>query len=143
MSDAFWAYGSLLQLGDGGSPEAFTSIAEITKLTPPNETRDAIEVTHTTSTDGRREFIPGWRDSGEISFEANWLPDNSTHDQTTGLYSTFDDDALHNWRIVVPDVVQIDFAGFITAHEPDLPMEEQAKLSGTIKISGKPTFTSL
>lgn len=143
MSDAFWAYGSLLQAGDGAVSEAFTSVAEITKLTPPNLSRDAIEVTHTTSANGYREFIAGWRDGGEVAYEANWLPTNATQDYSTGLHASFNDDDVHNWRIVVPEVLRIDFAGFITAHEPDLPLEDRATLSGKIKISGKPTVTLL
>lgn len=143
MSDAFWAYGSLLQAGDGEVSEAFTSVAEITSLTPPNLSRDEIEVTHTTSPNGYREFIAGWRDGGEVGYEANWLPTNATQDYTTGLHASFNTNGNHNWRIVVPDVIRIDFNGFVTAHEPDLPLEEQGKLTGTIKISGKPTVTEL
>jgi hypothetical protein len=36
-------------------------------------------------------------------------------------------------------LITISFSGFLTAFEPDLPIEEQAQLSGTIKVSGKPT----
>jgi predicted secreted protein len=138
-STAFWAAGSLLQLGDGATSETFTSIAEITKLTPPNRGRDSIEVTHTASSDGYKEFIPGWRDGGEVPFEANWLPTNTTQDETTGVLSTFHDNLPHNWRIVVPAVnLTFPFTGFVTAYEPDLDISAQGMLKGTIKITGKP-----
>ncbi len=141
MSGAFWAYGSTLQLGDGATSEAFTSIAEITELTPPSMSRDDIDVTSHSSPDGYREFIAGMRDGGEVSFKANWLPTNATHDFTTGLGETFNDNVTHNWKIILPDsVVAISFAGFLTAFETDTPLEEQATLSGTIKVSGKPTI---
>lgn len=138
-SSAFWAAGSLLQLGDGAASEAFTSIAEITKLSPPQRSRDEIEVTHTTSSDGYREFIPGWRDGGEVPFEANWLPTNTTHDETTGILESFNDNVTHNWRIVVPGAsLYFPFTGFVVTYEPDLDIEKQGTLSGTIKITGKP-----
>lgn len=144
MSDAFWSYGSKLQAGDGASPtEAFTDVAEITKLTPPNLSRDAIEVTHLLSANGYREFIAGWRDGGEVSYEGNWLPLDGTQDYTTGLHSSFNTDTVHNWRVVIPTVVRIDFSGFVTAHEPDLPLEDRGTISGKIKITGKPTVTEL
>lgn len=139
-SSAFWAYGSTLQLGDGANPEVFTSIAEITELKPPQMSRDEIDVTSHSSSDGYREFIAGLRDGGEVTFQANWLPTNSTHDATTGLLETFNDNVTHNWKIVLPNTLAtITFSGFLTAFEPDLPLEEQGQLSGTIKVSGKPT----
>lgn len=141
-SSAIWAYGSILQLGDGATPEVFTAIAEITELTPPQMSRDDIDVTSHQSSDGYREFISGLRDGGEVSFKANWLPTNSTHDGTTGLLETFNDDVNHNWKVILPNtLITIAFSGFLTAFEPDLPIEEQAQLSGTIKVSGKPTVS--
>lgn len=139
-SSAFWAYGSTLQLGDGATPEVFTSIAEIVELTPPQMSRDEIDVTSHSSSDGYREFIAGLRDGGEVSFRANWLPTNATHDGTTGLLETFNDNVTHNWKIILPNTLAtISFSGFLTAFEPDTPLEEQGQLSGTIKVSGKPT----
>lgn len=141
-SSAIWAYGSILQLGDGATPEVFTAIAEITELTPPQMSRDDIDVTSHQSSDGYREFISGLRDGGEVTFKANWLPTNSTHDGTTGLLETFNDNDTHNWKVILPNtLITIAFSGFLTAFEPDLPIEEQAQLSGTIKVSGKPTVS--
>jgi len=141
-SSAFWAYGSILQAGDGATPEVFTAVAEITELVPPAMSKNSIDVTSHASSDGYREFIPGMRDGGEVSFKANWLPTNVTHDGTTGLLESFNDDDLHNWKIIAPDtLITIAFSGFLTAFEPDLPLEEQAQLSGTIKVSGKPTVS--
>lgn len=141
-SSAIWAYGSKLQLGDGATSEAFSDVAEITELTPPAMSRDDIDVTSHQSSDGYREFISGLRDGGDVSGKANWLPTNATHDGTTGLLETFNDDVNHNWKIILPNsLITIAFSGFLTAFEPDLPIEEQAQLSFTIKISGKPTVS--
>lgn len=139
-SSAIWAYGSLLQIGDGAASENFTTVAEITELTPPAMSRDDIDVSNNSSSDGYREFIPGWRDGGEVSAKANWLPTNTTQDYTTGLHAQFNDNVKHNYKIILPStLITISFSGFLTAFEPDLPLEEQAQLSFTIKISGKPT----
>ena len=136
-SSAFWAYGSVIQLGDGATPEVFTAIAEVIDISPPSMSRDDIDVSNQDSTSGWREFIPGWRDGGEMSFNCNWLPTNATHDENTGLLSTFTDDDRHNWKLILPDTVKtLSFAGFVTGFEGDLSLEEQADLSITIKISG-------
>src|SRR5512139_1338814 len=141
-SSAIWAYGSKLQIGDGAVSESFSDVAEITELTPPAMSRDAIDVTSHSSSDGYREFIAGLRDGGEVSFKANWLPTNTTQDGTTGLLESFNDNDVHNWKIILPSsLITITFAGFLTAFEPDLPLEEQAQLSGTIKVTRKPTVS--
>lgn len=132
-SSAFWAYGSSLSL-DG------VPVAEITELTPPQMARDEIDVTSHSSGDGYREFISGLRDGGEVTFKANWLPTNTSHDGTTGLLASFNDNINHTWVVTLPgSLASVTFSGFLTAFEPDLPLEEQGQLSGTIKVSGKPT----
>lgn len=60
--------------------EVFTTIAEIKSLSGPNFQTAFAEVTHMESPDAVREFIPTLTDPGEISFTANFLPDNATHD---------------------------------------------------------------
>lgn len=141
-SSAFWAFGSILQLGNGATPEVFSAIAEITELVPPKMSKDSIEVTNHDSTNAWREFLPGMRDGGEVTLTANWLPTNATQDGTTGILESFTDDDNHNWKIIAPDtIITISFSGHVTAFEPELPMEEQGKLSVTIKISGPVTFS--
>jgi predicted secreted protein len=142
MSDAFWAVGSQFKTGDGATPEVFTAVAEVKDIVPPQMERDSYEVTHHGSSDGYREYIPGWRDGTDAEFLLNWLPNNTTQDETTGLLSQFNDDELHNFQIVLPDsIATLAFAGFITAFNPETPLENGADLSITIKISGKVTVS--
>ncbi len=141
-SSAFWAYGSTLQLGDGATPEVFTSIAEVLELTPPQMSRDEIDVTSHASADGYREFIGGLRDGGDVSVTCNWLPTNTTQDSTTGVLSTFNDNENHNWKIILPNTLAtVAFTGFVMDFSPDTPLEEQGKVEFTIKVSGKPTVS--
>jgi len=142
-TSAVWAYGSQLQLGDGASgTENFTAVAEIIELTPPNESRDDIEVSSNSSSNGYREFIGGWRDAGEVTFKANWLPTNATQDKTTGLRAAFATNTNQNWKIILPgSILTIAFAGHLTALEGELPLDAQAQLSGTIKLSGAATYS--
>lgn len=141
MSNAFWSYGSKLQLGDGATPEVFATIAEVIDITPPPLSRDTIDVTNQDSANGWREKLPGFRDGGEVTFKCNWIPTNATQDQTTGILSTFDDELVHNWKIILPDATtEVTFGGFLTGFEPDLPLEEQGQLSVTITVSGPVTI---
>jgi predicted secreted protein len=151
MSAAWWAYGSDLKIGDDGTSESFTKIVEIIDINGPNMSHDVIEVTNQDSTNGWREFLPGLRDGGEVSVTANWYPAHATQDGTegaagTGLLSKFTDDDLHNFQIVTEDdgtggTLTIEFAAVVTNFSIALPLEEQAKLDFTLKMSGAPTFS--
>jgi predicted secreted protein len=142
MTSAFWAYGSTLQLGDGATSEAFTSVAEITELVFLEMSRDSIDVTNHSSADGYREKLPGMRDAGKIGIKANWLPNNATQDETTGLLAKFNANTLQNWKVIAAgSVATAAFSGFLTDFKADLPLEEQAQLECTIEISGKPAIS--
>jgi predicted secreted protein len=145
-SNAWWAYGSEFKIGDDGTTESFTKVAEVVDISGPNMSRDAIEVTSQDSTSGWREFIPGMRDGGEVSVTANWIPVDLTHDDgSDGVLAHFQDNVLHNWKIVTADdgssgTMDIDFAGIVTNFDISLPLEEQAQLEFTIKVSGAVTI---
>ena len=69
MSDAFIGHGTLLQRGDGGDPETFTTVAEVLNISGPSLSRDTIDVTTMDSPDEWIEFIAGLNDVGEITFD--------------------------------------------------------------------------
>lgn len=139
-SSAFWAYGSALQLGDGATSEAFTSIAEITELTAFDMNRDVIDITSHNSSDGYREKMGGLRDAGSIAIKANWLPNNVTHDETTGIMAKFNVNTLSNWKIILPSsIATFAFTGFVSAVKGGAPLDAQGQLEFTVTISGKVT----
>jgi len=141
ISNAFWAYGTKLQIGDGATSENFADIAELTDVNPPAMTKDSIEVTNYGSPDRFREYIAGLKDGGSLSAEGNWLPNNATQDENTGLLESFNDDSNHNWKLVLPDGLgTLSMTGHINAFTPTTPLAMQAKLAFSIKISGKPLF---
>jgi predicted secreted protein len=142
MTSAIWAYGSKLQLSDMATSPTFSDIAEIIELTPPSESRDDIDVTNMSSADSTKESIAGWKDSGECSFKANWLPTNATQNKSTGLRYVFEQGTNVNWKIILPSsVLTISFLGHLTALETELPLDGQAQISGTIKLSGAATWS--
>ena len=142
MTSAFWSYGSVLKMSDMATSPTFSEIAEIIELTPPNESRDDIDVSNTSSSNATKESIAGWKDSGEVSFKANWLPTNATQDKTTGIRAVFESGANVNWQIILPSsILTIAFLGHLTALETELPLDAQGQISGTIKLSGAATWS--
>src|SRR5688500_8363804 len=97
-------HGNLFQLFDTGvSPPAWVTVAEVKSVTPPSLSRDAVEATHTESTEAWREFIAGLKDAGEVSAELNLVPDSDSMDL---LLATFDSDELQQARILFADGLQ-------------------------------------
>ena len=133
MTDATIGLGTTLAYGDGGSPEVFTTVAEVVSISGPGMSRELPDATHLGSPNGYREFIGGLRDGGEVTLELNWLPGNATHDQ---------DNAGRNWRITLPTTpaATVTFTGVVSAFEPDIPVDDKMSLSVTIKVSGAVTI---
>jgi predicted secreted protein len=142
-SSAFHAFGTLLKIGDGGSPETFTTIAEVTTLSMPKLSHETIEVTNHSSTEGWREFIPGLKDGGEFTATINYLPTDNTHNNTSGLlYHLSATNSRSNYQIVMANALASvwAFAALVTAFEADPPLDAQMSATVTFKVTGKPTL---
>jgi hypothetical protein len=74
-TSAFLGSQTLLKLGDGASPEVFTTIGEVTNVDPIAQRKDLVEVTHLLST--AKEYIGGLPDGQPINFSCNFLPTNT------------------------------------------------------------------
>ncbi|MCK9281385.1 MAG: phage tail tube protein [Melioribacteraceae bacterium] len=139
-SNAFSGVGTVFNraTADTSNP-TFAAIAEINSISGPNLSRDTIDVTSLDSTGGYREFIPGFRDGGEISLDMNF-----THDGFADLKADFEMEGVWDYQIVFAntDVTTFDFAGIITAIGIAVPMDDKVTASVTIKISGPVTVSS-
>ncbi len=109
----------------------------MTSITPPSAQIDQIDVTHMQSPDRRREFIPGLIDSGECSFEMNYVPDsdgdnelNEILDLAVGL------DRRRQCRITYPNGVTHTFTGSLQTYEPTIPVDDKMTATVTFKVSG-------
>jgi hypothetical protein len=121
-------------------PPAYVVLAEVTNITPPALARDMVEATHTESPDKWREFIPGLRDAGEVTLELNFLPEGAA---TTRLLALINSDEPSQSRIRFNDAApEIDwvFTAFLSAFEPEAPVEDKMTASVTFKLTGKPAF---
>ncbi len=136
------AFGSLLKIGDGGTPEAFTTIAECYDISGPSLALDAIEITHHTSTDGWREFVGGLLDGGEVTLSINFDPVGATHGYSSGLVEDMVNRTKRNFQLVFPDpgTTTWAFTALVTGFEVKAPIDDRLSSDVTLKISGKPTL---
>ena len=135
-TSAIPAYGSLLKKGDGGTPETFATVVEVTEFNTP-ELSLATEDATSHDSGGWEESIGTLLSGGEISGKINWIPTSATHDETTGLLATILNRTKSNWKVVLPNSIKtFAFAGMLTKFKGPLPVKGKLEAEFTIKISG-------
>jgi hypothetical protein len=130
-------HGSKFEIGDGGSPEVFLEVAEVTGITPPAFSRDVPDATHMASPEKWREFIPGLRDAGECTMTMNFIPGGAGQDAIIG---NFTDDVQGNYRIIFPNAEVWGFAAYCVGFAPEAPLDGKMTATARFKLSGKPTY---
>lgn len=136
-TSAIMGIGTLLQIGDGGGPEVFTTMAEVLSISGPNETRETLDVTNMDSPNNTREKILALKDSGSVTFDMNFLGTNAQQNQ---LKTDMDAGTLRNFKIVMPGTVRtFAFAALVTELSKDFPVDSQITASVTLEISGPVT----
>ena len=129
-----------LATGTDGT-EAFTTIAEVTNISGPEFQLETIEATHMESTDGFREYLASLRDSGEVSFDLNFLPGNANQ---KGLTDDLVAGVRRNFKIIWTDAAStpFEFAGFVTSFSANAQIDDKLSASATIKVTGPITWGS-
>ena len=132
-SNALDAQGMDLQIGDGGSPENFTTIPEIKSFSGPGGSATVIDVTDLQST--AKEKRMGLQDEGQLSFEINYIPTDSEHAQ---LRTDRANQTERNFQLVFTDGSSTtwSFSGFVTGFSVSGGVDDVVNASVTIEITG-------
>jgi predicted secreted protein len=141
MSQAIFAKGTQLKVGDGATPtEVFTLIPEIRSITGPSMSAEVIDVTSHDTPGGFRDKMQGLKDWGVLSFEMLWVPNNPKHLQ---LFSDYVAGTQRNYKLVVPDAVSttLSFRGFVGNNPTTAPFDGALTKTVEIVIMGSPAPT--
>lgn len=140
MTQGVIGLGTLLKIGDGAQPEIFTPVAEVKDITGPGLTREFAEFTHQQSSGGYREYKPTFKNSGDVSFKCNFLPDDETQGfATSGLLKDYEDGTLRNFQIQFPDPGETvaAFSAYVSNIQPGAPIANALELNVTLRITGR------
>ncbi len=139
MSNAISGVGASFQRESDSSSGVYAALAEVTNIAGPSMSRDMIDATNLDSTNGYREYIPGFRDGGEIVLTMNFTVNG--YEQ---MHLDFANDAAINYQLVLPDAgaYTLGFAGLVTGLPLTVPTDSQISIDVTIKITGEVTSTS-
>jgi hypothetical protein len=139
-SNAIAAFGTLVKLGDGAVSENFTTIAELGDIGGPSLTTDTDEVTTQASPSGHKEYIVTLIDSGEVTFNLNFIPSNATQGYSSGLIYAWRNRQTRHFQLVFPDTTQWSFTAAITKFEEKAPVKNRLSADVTLTIVGMPTL---
>jgi len=141
MTNAQAAYGTLLKMGDGGSPENFSTVAEITDLSLPKFSLSTDDATNHDGT-GWDESVATILSGGEPSFKADWITSSASQNETTGVLAAMLNRTKKNWKIVLPNAAKtFSFAAYVTKFEPSANVKNKLDVSFSLKITGPVTVS--
>ena len=121
-----------------------TAVAEITSISGPDQSRDAIDVSSMDSSNKWREFIPAMIDSGEITMELNYGTAEANR------LSTYQTNTATNqyWMVRFNDHTteesksQWSCIGYMTSLGYAIPFDDKITQSATFKFTGTPTYAT-
>jgi hypothetical protein len=136
MSDAIGGYNTVLTRNA-------TTIAELTKIEPPEIKRNTFDSTHMQSPGRVMEKGKALVEIGDISIEGNYIPANATHNAATGLLSDFTNHTgVDTYAIVFPNSASTTWSGpgILTSFKPGPELNGKLSFSATITPSGQWTL---
>lgn len=142
LATALPAFGTLLKVGDGNSPQTFYTIAGVRDIDGPSASVDEEETTSHSTGSPHRTFAPTLIDDGEISFEILYQPQHPTHSLTStyGLEFLFQNRIVRAFRITVPDpsLTTREFDGFVKEFGEEYPVDGLILRQVTIRFASAP-----
>lgn len=130
-------YQSRFKIGNGGSPQAYTAIAEVVSFTPPGATFGEVQTTHLGTPGAMHTYRPTLADPGEVPCTMNYVPGGTEEAAMLALF----DRSTRSFEIEYPNGARVQFQGFARNFEPgEVALEELMQVSFTIRVSGKPTY---
>lgn len=135
---ATFGKGVVLQFStDGGTTK--TSVAEVTDITLPEITYDAVEITAHSDPDVFQRFQAGAGSVGDVKFTINVKNADTGHTALTTLALA---GTTAKWYVQPPSpftkVYQFD--GFVKSFAQSSPIDDMVTADITIQVSGKPIY---
>lgn len=133
-TNAFAGVGTVFQRWNGHDWQA---IAEVRAVTGPSANRDVIDVTSLDTEEGSKEFIPGFKQGGEVSLALTF-----TRDTFELMKEDFEGQQEEDYAIVFDDVdnTYIEFLGLVSKLPLEVGADDAVKVNITIVITGPIEF---
>ena len=144
MTEGFLTREQILdaQVEDTPGGGVFSTYAEVRSIQGPTFEGAEIDVTNMDSPGRLREFIAGLTDPGQVTFEVNYLPANSLHQQLINdVKANPSVTRAHRLRFAqLTPVRRIDFNAFVLSVPLTIPTDSQVTANVTLRATGDPTL---
>ena len=133
------AHATQVQYGDGGSPELFTTLAEVVKIEPPEQTATEIDATSHDST-STEAILCSCVDNGEVNLEMHY-------DAGTGQELLRGDlgGSAQTWYINLAGgsgQKQLEFSGLVKQFKLTAGRTDGIGATATIRVTGGVTWNT-
>jgi hypothetical protein len=144
VSSGIAAFGTLLKIGDGGSPESFATIAEVTNIDGPSGKTGTADVTNHSSPSAFKEIVATTIDPGTYKITVNFTPTAITQNYSTGILRDWINRTKRNFQLVWPNVgnTTIQFAAYVTDFSTKNPVDGKLEAEFSIEVTGVYTWTN-
>jgi TP901-1 family phage major tail protein len=127
----------LIKIGDGGSPEAFTTVAGL-RATSLAFNAQTVDVTNSDSTDMWRELLAAGVKSATVSGSGVFKDAASDAAIRTAFFAQ----TLADWQIVIPGFGTVSGPFQIVSLQYDGPYDGEAKMSLSLASAGALAFAA-
>jgi TP901-1 family phage major tail protein len=129
----------LIKLGDGGAPEAFSTVAGL-RTASLGFNAAIIDITNADSADQWRELLGNSGARSASVSGAGVFKDAASDAAVRTLFFSQD---LRNWRIVIPDFGEVTGAFAVTGLQYEGAYDGEVRMSLTLASAGTLSFTAL
>lgn len=132
-------YGSVLIVATTTGGEV--NVAQIRNISGPGVSGNDIDTTTMDSSSNYRTFTAGLLDPGEISFTLVYDPTAASH---TRLARYMGSKYLATWKVAETSSAGTltTFSGYVKGMSREIPMDDVITCDLTVKLSGKPGYTT-
>ena len=141
MPLAVFGKGTRLQRKVSG---VYETIAQVKSIEGPGITGDVLDVTNMDTVGTWREKMAGLKDAGTLTFACNFIPDNPTHNATTGILKDLVDGAQRDHQIIFPNVAATTWVfpnSQILSAPVTVPVDNVIEINVTLLITEPPVLT--
>ncbi|MFQ5563875.1 MAG: phage major tail protein, TP901-1 family [Parvularculaceae bacterium] len=128
----------LLKIGDGGSPEVFTTVGGLRTRTLSLNAQ-AVDVTHSESVGGWRELLAGAGVRQASVSGAGVFIDDAAAEAVRAAFFAGD---IRTWRIVIPDFGEVEGPFLVNNLDYSGDHDGEAAVSLALDSAGALTFTA-
>ncbi len=137
------AKGTLMKIGDGASPEVFSTVGQVRSISGPTTTATVQDVTTHSTAGNWMERLAVLIDPGTLSYPINYDNADATHMFATGLWNDLINLTVRNLKTVFPaSMGTLAYSAYVTGHSFDCPVDNVLQANIELTIYGAITATN-